>query len=266
MNPNVLTYTIVFAAVGWIVFVVFYGDEQGWGAGLTLGLAFGGLAAMVTLYVVLENARKKRRTRALPQAATMLGLAPSGPGAPSLPHLPFDLMSKGLGRTSENVMAGHVGGPVWVFDYTYYQEGYNPNTNSTTRTDHYFTCALAELPAAGLPPTRISREGFFSKIARGVGIEDVEIGSKEFDKRFKIKSADPAFAKELLDPGVQQWLMSQRDEMNFEVEDRLLLGYTGHRDLDELRPLLDAVVALRDQLPTTLLERHPRSEGAGDQT
>jgi hypothetical protein len=265
VNPNVLTYTIVFAAVGWIVFVVLYGDEQGWGAGLTLGLAFGGFAVMAIIYVLLENARKRRRKRALPQAAAMLGLAPSTIGSGDLPHLPFDLMSKGLGRTSENVMAGYVGGPVWVFDYTYYTEGYNANTNSTSRQDHYFTCAVAELPAANIPPTRISREGFFSKIARGIGIEDVELGSKEFDRKFKVKSSNPAFAKELLDPGVQQWLMSQREEMNFEVEDRLLLGYTGHRDLDELRPLLDALVALRDQLPGTVLERFAPSETGTDQ-
>jgi len=256
MGPNVLTWTIVLLGVGWLVFVVLYGGERGWGAGITIGLGFGGFILAIVAYALLDRARKRRRREQVPQVAASLGLMPLPPDQAGLPALPFDLMSRGLGRTSENVMSGGVGGDrVWVFDYTYYTESHNSD-GGTSRHDHYFSCAVIELPAAGLPPTRVSREGFFSKIARGIGIEDVEVGVPEFDRRFKIKAASPDHARELLDPGVQQWLMMLPEEINFEVEDRLLLAYSKQRPLDEVRPLLDAVTSLRMQLPRGVLDRY----------
>ncbi|MGH2554556.1 MAG: hypothetical protein ACRDHO_02415, partial [Actinomycetota bacterium] len=152
MSPNTVTYLLAAGVLGVVLFAVFYGDDQGWGAGLTLGLSFGALILAVTVFVIYENARKRRRRAALPAAAAALGLLPETAGGSSLPGMPpFDLTSQGQDRKAENVMSGQIGaGPVWLFDYTYFTQGtsYQAATGTTTssRYDHYFSCALAELP------------------------------------------------------------------------------------------------------------------------
>lgn len=256
MSPNVVLWILVLLAAGGAVGLVFYGEEQGWGGGLTVGVAVGMFLAVAILYAVYEAARKRRRREAAPQAAVLLGLVPADRSA--VPQLPFELMSRGQGRTVENVMAGRLDGTVRLFDYAYYTTSYNPNTNSTNRNDFYFSCAVGELRATGLPAVRISREGFFSRIGRAIGFEDVEVGDPRFDSRFKIKAADPAVARELLAPELQAWLMALEEEISFEVEDGLALAYTKQRDLMELRPLLDALVQFRQSVPETLLERYRR--------
>lgn len=159
MSPNVVLWILVLLAAGGAVGLVFYGEEQGWGGGLTVGVAVGMFLAVAVLYAVYEAARKRRRREGTPQAAALLGLVPADRSA--VPHLPFELMSRGQGRTVENVMTGSLDGTVWLFDYTYYTTSYNPNTHSTNRNDFYFSSAVGELRASGLPAVRISREGFF---------------------------------------------------------------------------------------------------------
>ena len=265
MSPNTVLYTLIFGAVGVMVFAVFYGDEQGWGAGLTIGVAFGAFILAAVIYAIYESARKRRRRAAAPMAAASLGLVPEAEGGAPLPGLPaFHLLSQGLGRSSDNVMSGEAGnGRVWLFDYTFYKEStsYSSSTGTTTsRQDYYFSCALAELDGS-LPPLQVAREGFFSKIARGLGFEDVEVGDRDFDRRFKVKGPAPDLARELLDPSVRQWLMSLPDEVSFEVTDRWLLAYTKQRDVDELRPLLDAAVGFREALPRGVVERFGQRGG-----
>ncbi|HWC32685.1 MAG TPA: hypothetical protein VG709_06100 [Actinomycetota bacterium] len=253
MSPNTVLYALIFGAVGVMVFAVFYGDERGWGAGLTLGVSFGALIVAAIVYAIYESARKRRRREAAPMAAASLGLTAESAGGRPLPAMPpFELMSRGMGRSAENVMSGDVGDDdVWLFDYTFYTESttYNSTTGttSTSRHDHYFSCVLAALPGDA-PAMTIGREGFFSKIARGLGFEDVELDDKDFDRRFKVKAADRDAAVAILDPVVRQWLMTSRDDVQYELSGRYLLAYAKQRDLDELRALLDAAVGFREQL------------------
>ncbi|HEX2031301.1 MAG TPA: hypothetical protein VHL78_07880 [Actinomycetota bacterium] len=254
MSPNAVLWILVLLAAGGAVGLVFYGEEQGWGGGLTVGLAVGLFFAAAIAYAVYDSARKRRRRQAAPEAAALLGLIPAERS--SLPHLPFELMSRGQGRTAENAMAGNVDGALWLFDYTYHTTSYNPNTNSTSRNDFYFSCAVGQLRAAGLPAMRISREGFFSRIGRAIGFEDIEVGDRRFDARFKVKASDPAVAGEVLHADLQRWLMALEEEMSFELADGLALAYTKQRELTDLRPLLDALLAFRQQIPQALLERY----------
>ena len=257
MSPNAVLWTLVLAASGVAVFAVFYGDEEGWGAGLTLGLSLGAYGVAAIAYVLYESARKHRRRAQTPTAAATLGLVPESAGGSRLPGLPaFHLLSQGLGRSADNVMSGEVGdGRVWVFDYTFYKQStsYSSTTGTTTsRQDYYFSCAVAEL-ADSFPGVRIEHEGFFSRMARGLGFEDVELGDPRFDRNFKVKATNPEAARALLQPPLQQWLLTAAGDHEFELSGRWLLAYAKQRDLDELRPLLDAAVGLRDQLPRGVL-------------
>jgi hypothetical protein len=48
------------------------------------------------------------------------------------------------------------------------------------------------------------REGMFSKLGKLVGMEDIQSGDKEFDKKFIIKSSNPDFIKVVLLPQIKE--------------------------------------------------------------
>lgn len=50
----------------------------------------------------------------------------------------------------------------------------------------------------------IYREGFFSKIDKTFGMEDVQVGDAEFDQRFIVKCSDPVFIRMALLPETRE--------------------------------------------------------------
>ncbi|OIQ31375.1 MAG: hypothetical protein BM555_05295 [Crocinitomix sp. MedPE-SWsnd] len=50
---------------------------------------------------------------------------------------------------------------------------------------------------------KIGKEHIFSKMGKGLGFKDVEIGDEKFDKRFLLKSKDPDKLKMLVDYNIQ---------------------------------------------------------------
>lgn len=252
-----VAWLLAFAVAAATVFAVLYGDAAGWGPGLTFGVALGSLAAAATAYVVWERVRSRRRRAATPSVATSLGLLAESSGGSPLPPLPaLSLTTGGTDHRAENVMSGRVGdGRVWVFDYSYRTEHTYTDSTGRTRTmhrDHDFSCALVELPAA-LPALRMAREKAFSGVAGRLGFGDIKLGDREFDRRFNIETAAPQVASELIDPSVRQWLLSLEDAPVFEVANRWLVAYDGQRRMEELGPLLDSAVGLRDHLPRQVM-------------
>jgi len=50
---------------------------------------------------------------------------------------------------------------------------------------------------------KIGKEHIFSKMGKGLGLKDVEVGDEKFDKRFLLKSKDPDKLKMLIDYNIQ---------------------------------------------------------------
>jgi hypothetical protein len=256
-------------AVGWVVgvpaalvvtVIVLISEEEGWGAGLTLGLSIGFLALVAGGFVAWYLVRKRKRKAATPRLAARLGLQPQEVVVgQAVAALPFELFARGSGRSVENVIGGKVGDRiVTMFDYSYSEHGYSPNTGSTVEQSFEFSCAAVDVPA---PISRVSitREGLFSKIARAVGIEDVEVGDPEFDKAFKVKAADPSVARELLTMELRSWLRSLDDRWNFEIAAGWLLCYAKQLPVDEVPALYEVTLGFHSAIPQTLLERFPAS-------
>ena len=66
---------------------------------------------------------------------------------------------------------------------------------------------------------RVSKRGFFSGVARLLGMQDVEVGYADFDRDFIIKGNDEAKLRGLFANERLRQLLSAQPEVHFEVRD-----------------------------------------------
>lgn len=97
-------------------------------------------------------------------------------------------------------VSGAVSGrPVSVAEYavsdvhvTPTPDGLGGTTTSTTITTHHFTVAVAAL-SRPMPSVAVERRGTASRLARAVlGPSETATGNADFDRAFRIRTADPA--------------------------------------------------------------------------
>lgn len=155
----------------------------------------------------------------------------------------------GLGhsRMATDVFTGTIGSrPAICFDYRYTTTS-GSGSNRTSSTTHHAIYWL-RLPKA-LGELRVGREGLGSKIARAVGVHDIEFDSADFNHRFSVKADDRTFAHDVLDPQLQQWLLSV-DAPGFGILGAdLFLIRNGRLQLDEVEPRLTYLAAVADRIP-----------------
>jgi hypothetical protein len=192
---------------------------------------------------------KKKRREALALAARQLGLdySPSDPFG--LLALPFALLTKGDGRGTENVLWG-----TWQdidikeFDYWFYVETTDGKGNRS-RSYHYFSCAVCEIPATCAHLT-IEREGFFTRLADHLGFHDIEFESEDFNRAFQVKCKDRKFANDVVDARMMQWLLSKSERRwAFELSGPYLMCYTRRLKPLELVPLLGTMLEFKQSMP-----------------
>ena len=183
--------------------------------------------------------RKQKRRREVAQAAAALGLEYSADDPYGLLELPFTLLSEGDGRGCNNVIAGtYEEMPVKEFDYWYYTESTN-SKGGTSRTYHYFSCAVTEVQAE-CPHVAISPESILTRLADHLGFQDIQFESEEFNRRFRVKSSDPKFATDLVDARMMQWLDDGKG-WSFEVCGPWLLCSGSRLRAPTLSSLLDVL-------------------------
>jgi hypothetical protein len=118
-----------------------------------------------------------------------------------------------------------------------------------------FAAVVVETDLA-LPWITIERETLSDKVAKALGAQDVQLESEAFNRRFMVRAPDPARARAVLGPAVQQLLV---DTPLFEFHSSLHLlelhgslvlarSYSDHffteRDYPEVLELLSAMLAL----------------------
>jgi hypothetical protein len=169
------------------------------------------------LFVVLVTASSwifmfRYRRRALSRAAVIQRWAAARGWvySPSEPHWadrwpgpPFDVEAyKSVG----NVVKGPYGPYSAVaFDYTFVgSQGTSRAQRSTTR--NFGVVALA-MPVA-LPWVHIVPEGLWDRAAKLLGGQDIEVESEEFNRAFRVRTSDPRFAYDLLNPRTIEALLA----------------------------------------------------------
>jgi hypothetical protein len=126
------------------------------------------------------------------------------------PGTPFD---SGYDREAANVLTGLVDGhPMIAFDYSYKEDSTDSKGNRTTTTHHYAICALG-MPCA-LPELHVGPEGVFSRLGHVLGMEDIELESEDFNRRFRVRCPDAKLATDVLTPRTMSLLL-QAGKMHF---------------------------------------------------
>ena len=166
---------------------------------------------------------RKRRIQEWQQTAAHLGFQYSTDDPFDLVTLPFSLFQRGEGRGSENVVWGQKDGlDIKAFEFWFYTESSDMKGNRS-RSYERFSCSLVPV-TSWCPETTIGPEDLFSRIGRSLGFHDIEVESEDFNKAWKVKSADQKFATYLLDPRMMQWLLDNKG-WQFELSGNSLLTY-----------------------------------------
>jgi hypothetical protein len=250
VTPNAISWLVAVPLALAVTAIVFISDKEGWGPWPTIGLAFAVLIVGAGAYAIWYLRRKKQRAIQIPKAMAPLGLHPIDPVAGrAVAALPFGLFTRGSNGTVENTVGANVGDrTITMFDYQYSRHGYNARTGSSTEHTFEFSCGVVSVPGS-LPSLSIDREGVLSRVARAIGIEDVETGDEAFDRAFKVRAEDPAAARDLLTPDLRAFLLSVDDRWSFEIRAGWLLCWAKQLPVRELGDLHDVAWRCVAKLP-----------------
>lgn len=138
--------------------------------------------------------------------------------------------------------------------------------HATTSTDskgrrrtkhHWKTVALVELPRE-CPEITIAKEGLFSKIAQGLGWQDIDFESAEFSKKFVVRSKDKRFTYDFIQPRVMEILLDNRHMFGqMEVDrDVIALVRGGRQDPSQIAQDLKLLCAITHLFPQHLADSH----------
>jgi hypothetical protein len=212
-------------------------------------LIFVGIAILIGLGIWYSWYAKKKRREELAVAARQLGLEYSAEDTLGCLGLPFDLLKKGDGRGTENVLWGAWQGmDLREFDYWYYEES-TDSQGHRSKTYYHFSCAATELPLQGAHLT-IGKENVFTRLADHLGFQDIEFELEAFNRAFQVKCKDRKFATDVIDQRMMQWLMEHGAGYGIEMNGPWLLVSCKRVRPTELTPLLGTMQQYVRHVPT----------------
>ena len=202
---------------------------------------------------------KQRRRDELTAVAKRLGLRYSEEDTSDALSLPFALFSAGDGRGTENLLDGTWEGiDLREFDYWYYTESTDAQGNRT-RSYSRFSCAVTALDGVAFPHLSIARENLFTRLADGIGLDDIAFELAGFNEAFNVKSRDGKFANDLVDQRMMRWLLSIDGKYSYEVSGRWLLVAIRRVRPSELVSVLATLKAFRAQVPRVVYDLYGSS-------
>lgn len=218
--------------------------QPGWLWPTVLVLA---VVAVGAVLVVGYVADRRRRERLLVWSAQQRWTW-RGSDAGLVHFLPGEPFGRGDRRRTHNVLQGRFGSREAVaFDYTF-RLTTGSGKNRRTRTYRYGVVALL-LPAP-LPLVHVGPENLFHRIAQEFGMDDIDVESDAFNRRYRVQAADRRAAFAILHPRLVETLTQVEPvEWRTGLSVRgpvLLTWWTGSLDTVRLTQrliLLDRIVA-----------------------
>ena len=173
---------------------------------------FVAFAALAIVVAILGARAAKKRREAFALVAQRLGLSFSPDRDSNLAsYFGFlDKLAQGSNRYAFNILRGNFRGyPIHAFDYHYETHSRDSKGNRQTH-NHYFSCLILTVEKA-FPELTIAGEGFFSKIAQGLGYDDIDFESHEFSRTFCVRSKDKKFAYDFCHARLMEYLLQNQD-------------------------------------------------------
>jgi len=110
-------------------------------------------------------------------------------------------------RRAKNVITGSAKLPFSAFDYSYQTHSSDGRGGRTTTTHRY---AVTALEFSGLLPTlQVTPESVFTRIGHSLGLDDIDLESEDFNRRFRVHANDRKFASDVLTPRTMQALLTR---------------------------------------------------------
>lgn len=215
------------------------------GVGLFILIA----AGIVVLVVVLQWQAKVKRREALAAWSAQHGLSFSALDPfPLARHYDFSFFRRGDGRGAENVLTGQWAGlRVVAADYWYYTES-DDSRGRSSRTYKRFSVVIVRIDA-DLPGVLIERENILTRLADGLGMDDIRFESEDFNRAFNVRADDREFAYKLIDARMMAWLLAECGGVCVEVHGPDVLMWCKRLPPAELAPLLDRAKGFVDKVP-----------------
>ncbi|HEX6356745.1 DUF3137 domain-containing protein [Actinophytocola sp.] len=157
----------------------------------------------------------------------------------------------GHGRRVTHVLRGsHRDRDVLVFQYTYKE---TTGAGDERKTEIYHRTVAALPTPAPRPTLEVTRKGLGRKLLDVFGGRGLRLDSEEFNKTFVVETEDETFARDVLGPGMVEWLLSdyrpRTIPFRFERAD-LLVWRPGEINLSAVDELADYVCDILDRTPS----------------
>ncbi|CAN5720081.1 hypothetical protein BH24ACT5_BH24ACT5_28550 [soil metagenome] len=214
---------------------------------------FAVIAVVVVGFIAVNRAMENQRQARAMAIAAAAGLT-ADLGTDSEPHLPFDVFSRGHGRTVRYRMCAP-GTRDSVFGYEY------TTGSGKSQRLHRLTCAHLAVPFSA-PQTAIGPEGFWSGVGRLIGIDDIEVESSRFNDEYRVTGIDERFAVTLLDPLLIAWMIGDHGgigRVRLELQGTDALCLVDRLDIEQYPAFLRFAQSLRSRFPTVLQSLYPAS-------
>jgi len=90
----------------------------------------------------------------------------------------------------------------------------------------------------------------FERIAKAIGMQDIDVGDREFDNAFIIKSNMPDVAKTLLSPVMRDKLLMKKDLIHIKISDKEIRFQKGGymKNLDDITHISDIIREIGNNL------------------
>ena len=110
-------------------------------------------------------------------------------------------------RRAKNVITGSAKLPFSAFDYSYQTHSSDGRGGRTTTTHHF---AVTALEFSGFLPTlQVTPESVFTRIGHSLGLDDIDLESEDFNRKFRVHANDRKFASDVLTPRTMQALLAR---------------------------------------------------------
>ena len=100
-----------------------------------------------------------------------------------------------------------------------------------------------------MPGLRVGPEGFFSGIARMVGVHDIEFESEDFNRAYKVQAGDRKFASDVINPQMMEFLMSGNAPGFTIIDSDLVWVDRGRLEPTTIEPTLDYLTGVLAHVP-----------------
>ena len=155
---------------------------------------------------------------------------------------------EGDDRKACNVLQGSFRGrPMVAFDYSYETHSTDSRGHRSTTTHSFAFCALA-LPLP-MPRVELVPDNLLGRVGTALGMQDIELESEDFNRRYRVRCEDPKLAYDVLPPRTMAALLSRASlHLRFAGADAQCWESGRHSPV-ELLQRLDALSTVIDGIP-----------------